>query len=391
VTALAIWGGVTSLLWLAVSIFGLYTALRFVRFKDLAPREPERYPRLSVVIAACNEEEHLESALSSLLAQDYPDLEIVLVNDRSTDGTGRVVDALAARDSRILPIHVAELPEGWLGKVHAVHRGTLQATGEFLLFTDADVHFKQGALKKAVAHVVERGIDHFVVAPELVARNFWQEVAYNAFATGFMVGTRAVDVGREGSDAYVGVGAFNLVRRTAFDRTPGFEWLKMEVLDDVGLGLMLQRAGAKGGFTIGLGEVEVEWYASLRQMVRGLEKNAFGAYAMYQYPRLFAFLAFVALVLPGPVVALAQPYWPVRAIGIAVVLVMLAAGLVLKKRTGRKIVPLLLGPLGFLVIAWTLIRSAYFCWKRGGIVWRGTLYPIAALRKGLRVRLGGRG
>lgn len=389
--ALAIWGGLASLLWLGIALFGLRSSLRFVRFTDLAPPEPGRWPKLSVVIAACNEEEHLEAALGVLLEQDYPDLEIVLVDDRSTDGTGRVVDALAAKDRRIVPLHVTELPEGWLGKVHAVHRATQRATGEFVLFTDADVHFRQGVFRKAIAHAVENGLDHFVIAPELQARNFWQEVAYNAFATGFMVGTRAVDVGKEGSDAYVGIGAFNLVRRSAFDRTPGFPWLKMEVLDDVGLGLMMRRAGAKGGFAIGLGEVEIEWYDSLRQMIRGLEKNAFGAYARYEYSRLVGFLVLLAVVLPGPIVALAQPFWPVRLLGVAVAAVMLAAGLVLKARTGRKLVPLLLGPLGFLVIAWTLIRSAYFCWKRGGIVWRGTLYPIAALREGLRVRLGSRG
>ncbi|MEK7768052.1 MAG: glycosyltransferase family A protein, partial [bacterium] len=118
---------------------------------DEAAPEPAAWPRLSVLVPACNEADTLEPALETLLRSDYPDLEVILVDDRSTDGTGAVVDRLAARDARIVPVHVAALPPGWLGKVHAMHVALPHATGEWLLFSDADVHAAPDTIRRAVA------------------------------------------------------------------------------------------------------------------------------------------------------------------------------------------------------------------------------------------------
>src|SRR5512145_1182343 len=115
---------------------------------------PERWPLLSVIIPACNEAANLESAVSTLTRQDYPHLEIMLVDDLSTDSTGEVIDRLALGDSRIRAVHVRTLPEGWLGKVHALQRGVEIARGEWLLFTDADIHFSEGTLRQAIAVAV---------------------------------------------------------------------------------------------------------------------------------------------------------------------------------------------------------------------------------------------
>lgn len=385
---LAWWGGISAAAWILVNLAGLRAALRMRRLRDLAPPAPARWPRLTVVVAARDEEATLGAALASVLAADYPDLEVVVVNDRSSDATGAVAEALAARDPRVRAIHVDRLPEGWLGKVHALHVGTEAATGAWLLYTDADVHLGTGALRRAVGFALERGLDHFAVAPEVRVPGFWQEVATNAFATGFMLGTRAVDVERPGPTPFVGVGAFNLVRRAALDRTPGFAWLRMEVVDDIGLGMMLKHAGARASFALGLGEVEIEWYGSLRGMMRGLEKNMFGGFARYSYVRVLAILAFVAVFLPGPLVALLQPGSAVaRGLGIATAALVLVSATVLKARTGRRLLPLLLAPAGFAALAWSLARSAYRCRRQGGVVWRGTFYPLARLREGLRVRL----
>lgn len=384
----AVWGGLTCAAWILVNLEGLRAGVRVKRLADFAPPDPARWPRLSVVVAACNEERTLASALSSLLAEDYPDLEIVLVNDRSTDGTGAVADALASRDARVRVIHVKHLPEGWLGKVHALHVGTAAARGEWILFTDADVHFRRGAARRAVALAIQRAIDHLAVAPEVRARGFWQQVATSAFATAFLLGTRAVDVERPGPRPFVGVGAFNLVRREAFDRTPGFEWLRMEVLDDVGLGMMLKLAGARASFALGLGEIAIDWYGSLLGMMRGFEKNMFGAIARYSYARAVAFVVFVAVFLPGPIVALAQPgSATVRALGAATALLVLANAAILRVRTRQPFATLLAAPFGFVLLAFFLVRSALICRRQGGIVWRGTFYPIAELRRGRRVRL----
>jgi cellulose synthase/poly-beta-1,6-N-acetylglucosamine synthase-like glycosyltransferase len=385
---LAVWGALTSAVWCGLALYGLRASFRFKKFSELDAPDPGSWPRLSVIVAACDEEATIGPALQTLLAQDYPDLEIVVVDDRSRDATGRIVDEAAAADARIRPVHVRELPPGWIGKVHALDRGTAASSGAWLLYTDADVHFAPDALRRAVAHVQAHGLDHLAVAPDLYAPGFLQDVVSAAFATAFMIGTRAVDVGRKGSKAYAGVGAFNLVRRNALDRTPGFSWLRLEVLDDVGLGLMLRNAGAKGAFAIGVDHVWVTWYRSLGAMARGLEKNMFGAFCRYRLRRLFGFVVGAAVFLPGPLVALAASPRPLLpSIGIAVIALVLVNAIVLAARTRRPILPFLLAPAGGAILAVLVLRSAWRCLRDGGVTWRGTLYPLRELREGQRVRL----
>lgn len=365
----------------------LRTLFRLRRFEDLAPPEPVSRHRLSVIVAARDEALTLPEAVRTLLAQDYPDLEVILVDDRSTDGTGDLLDALARDDPRIRAVHVRELPPGWLGKVHALHAGTHAATGDWLLYTDADVHFAPGTLRKAVAEAEARGMDHLVLMPGFREASFSLNVVLSAFLNGFLLLVRPSAIGRPRSRAFAGAGAFNLVRRAALERTEGFEWLRMEVVDDVGLGLMLHRAGARGGFAAAFHEVNVRWYPSVGALVRGLEKNLFAG-ARYSLTRLFAGLLGIAALLPAPVAALVIRGVPgLWSAGAAAALSLIAVALVLKIRYRLPLLPALLSPAGTAVLAAAMLRSGILCSLRGGIVWRGTFYPLRDLRRGQRLTL----
>jgi glycosyltransferase involved in cell wall biosynthesis len=341
---------------------------------------------LTVVIAARNEEESIARAISSLRAQDYPGLEIVAADDRSSDGTGSMLDRMAAEDPRVRVVHVAALPEGWLGKVYALECATSIARGEWLLFTDADVEFRPGALRRAVSHAVGLGLDHLVVAPDVHAPSTLQQAANAAFAAAFLAGTRALDVSRPGSRAYVGVGGFNLVRRALWERTPGFPFLRMEVLDDVGLARLMRDAGARRDLLFGFEDVRVQWYGSLRAMVRGLEKNFFAA-ARFSLPRAIALASGTAVFAIAPVIGLFAGPWWVRAAGAVAIAAHVLAATAVARRFERPIPSLLLVPAGALVLAYALLRSAWVCTRDGGITWRGTHYPLRALREGRRVDL----
>jgi len=385
---LAIWAGAFSALWCAFGIAGLRSALVFKTLRRLPAPEPSRWPRLTVVVAACDEEKAIGPALETLVGQDYPDLEIVVVNDRSRDGTGRIVDEVASREPRVRAIHVTSLPTGWLGKVHAMHRATEVATGSWILYTDADVHFAPGALRHAVAHAVHAGLDHLAVAPEIEPIDLAHDAVGAAFASSFLFGTRAVDVSKPGSSAFVGVGAFNLVRREALAATPGWEWLKLEVLDDVGLGYMIKRSGGRSAFAVGLSDVRVAWYESLPAMARGLEKNMFGAFCRYRVSRLVALAAFALLLFPAPVAALLLPPRPwLPILGASAILLFSAGAVVVAARTRRSVLPFLLGGWGAFVLGVFVLRSAWRVLSDGGVTWRGTFYPLEALRAGQRVKL----
>jgi hypothetical protein len=363
------------------------SSLKIGRLAGGGLREPGRWPKLSVVVAACDEGQTIEQALRSLMAQDYPELELVVVDDRSSDDTGRIVERLAREDDRLRPVRVDQLPPGWLGKVHALQCGLDQAGGEWVLFTDADVHFGPGLLQRSLQYVLAEGLDHLVLIPNIVARSFWLRVLVQTFAVGFLHLTGAHRVGEPESDAAIGAGAFNLFRRAALDSSEGLRWLRMEVADDVGLGLVLRRAGARGGLLFALDQLSVEWYPSVGAMLAGLEKNAFSV-AEYRTGRLLTIVVASWVFGAAPLLPLLLPgvgwLWPA---GIACYLVLALLAAAWRLRLGQAVAPMLLFQAGHFLLSLALLRSGLRCLQRGGIEWRGTRYSLQELRRGQRVKL----
>ncbi|MEJ2398504.1 MAG: glycosyltransferase family 2 protein [Gammaproteobacteria bacterium] len=365
---------------------------RLVKLTDVTDTmsPPASWPRLSIVIPACNEAPYIESALKSLLAQDYPKIEIIVVNDRSTDDTGRIIERLASEDSRITPIHIESLPAGWLGKVHALHRGVQHARGEWLLFTDADVHFAPGCLRRAINYAVHTRADHLALLPRLVTKNFWLAVAVRSFGLLFLYKSHAASIERADNQHYIGIGAFNLVRRQVFEQTPGFEWLRLEPGDDAALGMMMKQAGGKIRFALADDLLSLGWYPNVRAMFRGMEKNLFGVGAHYQWWRVLSQTIQICLLVVAPLLGLFIGFGLLHPLlclpALLVVLLQIVFALVIADKNIRDIVSLLLFPAGLLLVNAMLIYAAYRCLRQQGIQWRGTHYPLAELKAGQRIR-----
>ncbi len=356
-------------------------------FEDLDPPSPDVWPSLSIVIAARNEAEQIRSTVERLLAQDYKNLQLIVVNDRSTDGTGDILRELEA-DERLTIVHISELPDGWLGKVHALHNGVQQAEGDWLLFTDGDVQYEPGALKRAVAYVLDEKADHLAMLPQLSSGSFLLRTCVRAFLTMFMDGMNVHRVALPQSRTYIGSGGFNLVRRAAFERTPGFEWLRLEIVDDVGVGLMLKEAGFSTRFAYCRSDLHVRWYNSVRAMFVGLEKNAFGGMAQYQLWRLTVYSVIGWLYLAAPIVALTCVHIPYLWIAGAVAISMLLPFAISHRwRTGEAILPSFFLPVGIGMIGLMGMQSAIKATRRGAVNWRGTRYPLDQLRRHQRVQI----
>lgn len=351
------------------------------------PLEPDRvaWPRISIIVAACDEAATVERAMRSLLRLEYPSLEILAVNDRSQDETGEILDRLAREDSRLRVVHNQKLPQGWLGKVHALHIGTQQTTGDWLLYTDADVHFAPGSLHRAISLAESRQLDHLAALPQLLPRTFWIQATIGIFGIFFLLASRPDRVGNPDVDSYIGVGAFNMVRRSAYERSPGFEWLRLEIADDVGLGMMLKRAGARGMLVFGLGCLAVEWYPSLGAMVRGLEKNAF-AVGAFSWLRAIGVCAVIAVIFFAPLFLFLAPVRPWQ-----IVLVVLQLGSLvflgekMRQWVGLWWVSTFFLHLAWPIIIWTILRSGWKVSRAGGVTWRGTFYALDELREGRRL------
>lgn len=361
------------LAWVWVAITQVRVALRL---RMLPSSQRADLPSLSVLIPACNEQDTLAAALGSLLAVDYPDLEIVLVNDRSSDATGDLMESLAAGDPRVTVVHVHNLPAGWLGKTHALQLASRQARGEWLLFSDADVHFEPDALARAVSWAVSEELDHLCVGPRIATESFWEKIFTAFFCTAFFFRYRPDLVERPGP-YYVGVGAFNLVRASVYRGLGGHSAIAMQVLDDMELGRLIKGRGFRQRFVGGGHSVRVRWAVGLRGQIGVLEKNAFGGLG---YSPAFALLASLITLL-----ASIAPLWLLcngqLAWGLLGLLSMQACALASAPGLGSPRWAGLFFPLAGVLLVYIMLRSAWLCLRRGGIVWRGTFYSLEELRR----------
>jgi glycosyltransferase involved in cell wall biosynthesis len=338
-------------------------------------------PRISLLFAARDEQEKLPAALATLAILDYPQLEIIGVNDRSGDATGRILDEFAAAHPRFRAIHVAELPAGWLGKPHALQQGFEASRGEWLLFTDADVRFQPDVLRRAMALATTRNLDHLTLFGDVEMVGFWETVMITFFGLSFCLATDPGGVSDSRSSSYMGVGAFQMVKRSAYVASGMHRRLAMEVIDDMKLGKIVKKYGFRSGVGIASDAVVVRWHAGARSMIHGVTKNFFAA-SGFSVPRVVVALGGLMMVNIMPIFGVVLGDGWVR------LLATLATAMGMSLLAGVDVVagvcPLygLTLPLGAVLFGYMLLRSTVCTLKQGGIIWRGTFYPLDALRRG---------
>lgn len=358
------------------------------RLSDLVAAPHVAWPRVSIIIPACDEARSIEAAMRSVLAQRYPALEVVAVNDRSTDGTGEVLERLAANDARLRVVHVRELPEGWLGKLNALKHGVAGASGDWLLFADADVHLDPETLQKTLSYAELHAIDFISVLPEIASAGFWGDTVFNLACAGLCLTTRPWRIKRAETKNIAATGAFMLVRREAFQRTPGFDWLKLEVADDFGLCLMIKTFGGRCELLNGAGEVKLTWYESARDMANKLQKNFFAITGRFSLARLVAQAVVMAWLAAFPLALVLGELTFGRVLAVSVaMLLQLVNALTVARWTRLPLLPAFFPQVGLVVTAFMQVRAGVIGWRQGGIRWRGVLYSTELLRAQQRVRL----
>ncbi len=352
---------------------------RMTRLAELSPLPARRpHPLVSIVIPACNEAATIEPALTSVLALDYEPKEIIVVNDRSTDDTARVLERMRKKHPRLRLLEVDTLPEGWLGKNHALHLGARQAVGDYLLFTDADIVMERTALCRAMARLLDRRLDHLCLFFENRTRGGLLNALIMDIGAGLLYFYKPWLAANPKSNRYMGVGAFNLVRAESYKRIDGHCRVAMHPIDDIMLGRALKYDGARQECLLGQGFLTVRWYSSVPELVTGLMKNTFALFG-FRPGRVGLAVAAVTLCSILPFWGMLFSSGPARLLFTAAVVARLFSfaygfrdmGLPVRYTVWSLLTPYL--------TAYIAVKSMVVTLHRGGIVWRGTFYPLQAI------------
>jgi glycosyltransferase involved in cell wall biosynthesis len=352
---------------------------------DSRPGTPSGEPRVSIIVPARNEEAHIGETLSRLLALEYSNYEVIAVNDRSTDSTGSIMDEIVARPeshSKLRIIHVTDLPPGWLGKTHAMWTATQQATGNWILFTDADVLFKPDALRRVIAYSEAEKADHLVVLPRMIMNLPGERMMMAFFQTLFVFGHRPWKVADPKARDHMGVGAFNLVRRSAYNAVGTYQALRMEVIDDMKLGKVIKNAGFAPRVVFGGDLISLRWAEGAFGIVNNLTKNFF-ALLSFQWWRTVGSVIGVGLLNLGPFMGVWLAHGWVRVPYAIALASILAIYFGMSTRSAVRPYYFFLHPVSTSLFMYILMRSMFHTLWNDGIVWRGTKYPLEELRKGL--------
>lgn len=345
---------------------------------------------LSVVIAVKDEQEEVKNTLHKLLNSGYPNLQVIIVNDRSTDDTKKIIDEACLQHENLKAVHIDHLPSGWLGKVNAMNQGYTLATGKYVLFMDGDVEINAEILNRSVNLANEKNLDHLTIMPTIPCPTFGLDLLVLTSQILFTVSARPwLSIEERPLKCVKGIGPYNLVRKSYFDQTEGFHWLKMDISDDVALSHLIAKDGGRSLYVRSTGSGPTfPWYRDGWHMTLGLEKNIVGGFTNYKISMLFL----VSLMATSPVIFTLAAFLLGTKLSISLGVISVAASMFfaykIKKFLHHPLLNIALFPLGMSLLTAVMLRAAFICYKNRGIYWSGTFYPLNELKQGIRVRLG---
>jgi hypothetical protein len=373
--------GFAALFWVIEAIVLARGVSSIPSIRDVVPARDSDCPKISVLFAGRDEAEKLPGALETMLRLDYPRYEVIAVDDRSNDSTAAILEAAAQKDSRLRTLRVNILPQGWLGKPYALERAYENSSGEWVVFTDADVYFAPDVLRRAITLANDKHWAHLTLLSGAKMFTFGEKMVMTFFGVAFMIGTRPWAASNQRSHGYSGIGAFQMIHRSAYEKMGTHRRLAMEVVDDMKLGKLAKQVGVRSGVAKAADSVSVHWHAGLGNMIRGTTKNFFAATG-YRVSVAAMSIVSVLWLCVLPILALPFVHGWTRVVASTAVGLPVAAMAGVALELSAPALYALTFPLGALVFAWMLTRSTMVTLWRQGIVWRGTFYPLEELKRG---------
>ena len=374
------YGLLSTIYWVVTSIY-LNINRRKIRFlTEIKVTSSDSNPAIAIIIPVRNEEVNLEEALTSVCRLNYPNYRILVINDRSTDRTPEILREIASREPKVSVLNIEELPPGWLGKNHALYQGFTATSEEWMLFTDADVVYAPGALDKAMHFARQQNLDYLTILPEIRSRSIILVGVISTFKLMLEFKLRPWAARKPKTNAYMGVGAFMLLKRKAYQKSGTHKAIALRPDDDLKLGELIKKAGFRQDVLYGDQQIGLEWYTSIREFMQGLMKNTFAVANYNIFISLGGAMAtLLAFVLPLPLLLIFGAT-PERLMALLIFIFQMFLFLPWKSMK-VKWWHVWLMPLAGLLIIYIIFKSTYLTIKQGGIYWRDSFYPLSELRK----------
>jgi glycosyltransferase involved in cell wall biosynthesis len=374
------WFAAATLLFTIVAAAELLIGNRSVdALRDVSPLPGTSPPKVSIIVAARNEQRNIRTALQSLLDLAYPNYELIVIDDRSEDATGEILNSMAISNPRLVIIHIDSLPARWLGKNHALWIGSRQAVGQYLLFTDADIIMEPTVVTRAVTYMECNQLDHLAATPSIQMPSTFLGMFSVSFMVVFALFSRPWKAKDPKSRCHIGIGAFNMVRTETYRQVGGHETIRLRPDDDIKLGKIIKKNGFRQDVAYAPEFLSVEWYATIREVVKGLEKNAFSG---TDYS--------VLMVVGGAASQIICNVWPFAALfltsgitwgmNLAVIVISLILYMDCARFHHSKLWHALGYPVATALFTVIMVRTMILNIMQGGIYWRGTFYSLKDLK-----------
>lgn len=346
-----------------------------------------RFPKVSVILPARNEGRYIARCLDSLLGQDYPNFEIIAINDSSTDGTGEIMKAYAANDLRVMHIDASPKPEGWTGKNWACYQGFLRARGELLMFTDADSKHLPSTMSLAVGHLMSENLEALTAVPRLICNDFWTKMTLPVLATFLHTRFSPIRVNDPNTKTGYFFGSFFIITRSTYEAIGTHEGVKEELVEDGALGGKVKASKFRMKMVRGESHIDAVWARDLPTLWQGLRRLMI---PIYYQDKVNAYMMAMAVffILFAPFASL--PYLPVASFAgntsfhilfvlqiSAIALIMVTTAVQCRLAIFESPVYAFAAPLSGALISLSFMSAIADAKKKGAVSWRDRKYIIS--------------
>ena len=366
-------------------IRSMLTSFRLTPYLDKFEKIKHNNPKVSIILPARNEEEFLPKCLDTLIDQDYSNYEIIVIDDSSEDLTPKIISKYAKQNSKIIPVSARPKPDGWMGKNWACMEGYQKATGELLLFTDADTKHAKNVISLAVSHLLTFNLDALTAMPKLVPLDFWTKITLPMISTFLHTRFSAVRVNDPSKKTGYFFGSFFIITKKTYEEVGTHESVKQEIIEDGALGKKVKDSGHKMKMVRGDHLIQAVWARDKSTLWNGLKRLMIPLYLQSHGIAVGIFFAVLFLLfMPFPILAyssilafetLSNSMVFVSSL-IASILIYTGAVIEVKKGLHLKLIHAFFAPLGSLVVVLGFLSGLLQAKKNSSISWRGRNYSM---------------